>query len=91
MSKVVELVPTLGRSGYASMAVKLSKSLGDNQGNSGVASSASEYKRRFKLDRRDGSQKSDYTTFTNLYYDLVTDFYEYGWGRAFHFAPRVPG
>jgi len=24
----------------------------------------------------------------NFYYDLVTDFYEYGWGTSFHFAPR---
>jgi sterol 24-C-methyltransferase len=26
----------------------------------------------------------------NQYYDLVTDFYEYGWGQSFHFAPRFP-
>lgn len=25
------------------------------------------------------------------YYDLVTDFYEYGWGQSFHFAPRGQG
>ena len=25
------------------------------------------------------------------YYDLVTDFYEFGWGRSFHFAPRRQG
>jgi sterol 24-C-methyltransferase len=25
------------------------------------------------------------------YYDLVTDFYEYGWGQSFHFAPRRAG
>ena len=35
--------------------------------------------------------RSDYKKFANLYYDLVTDFYEYGWGRSFHFARRVPG
>ena len=23
---------------------------------------------------------------TNSYYDLATDFYEYGWGESFHFA-----
>ena len=23
------------------------------------------------------------------YYDMVTDFYLYGWGRSFHFAPRL--
>jgi sterol 24-C-methyltransferase len=27
----------------------------------------------------------------NHYYDLVTDFYEYGWGQSFHFAPRWKG
>ncbi|KAI8894464.1 S-adenosyl-L-methionine-dependent methyltransferase [Globomyces pollinis-pini] len=31
--------------------------------------------------RREGSDK-----LTNHYYDLVTDFYEYGWGSSFHFA-----
>lgn len=25
---------------------------------------------------------------TAEFYDLVTDFYEFGWGRSFHFAPR---
>ena len=25
------------------------------------------------------------------FYDLVTDFYEYGWGQSFHFAPRFKG
>jgi sterol 24-C-methyltransferase len=25
------------------------------------------------------------------YYDLATDFYEYGWGQSFHFAPRQAG
>jgi sterol 24-C-methyltransferase len=27
----------------------------------------------------------------NDYFDLVTDFYEYGWGQSFHFAPRHVG
>jgi len=30
-------------------------------------------------------------TLVNTYYDLVTDFYEYGWGQSFHFAPRYNG
>ena len=25
--------------------------------------------------------------FTESFYHLVTDFYEYGWGQSFHFAP----
>lgn len=28
---------------------------------------------------------------TDLYYDLATDFYIYGWGQSFHFAPRLKG
>ncbi len=26
---------------------------------------------------------------TEKYYDLVTDFYEFGWGKSFHFAPQT--
>jgi sterol 24-C-methyltransferase len=28
---------------------------------------------------------------TNAYYDIATDFYEYGWGQSFHFASRFEG
>lgn len=28
---------------------------------------------------------------TENFYDLVTDFYEYGWGKSFHFAPGYEG
>ena len=48
-------------------------------------------------DRFDGEQasvqsrKENATTMVNEYYDLVTDFYEYGWGQAFHFSPRYSG
>lgn len=27
---------------------------------------------------------------TEKYYDLVSDFYEFGWGKSFHFAPQLP-
>jgi len=33
-------------------------------------------------------RKEEYTTVVNDYYDLVTLFYEYGWGQSFHFAPQ---
>lgn len=33
-------------------------------------------------------RKANYTDMVNKYYDLVTSFYEYGWGESFHFAPR---
>lgn len=37
------------------------------------------------------TRKSNYTKMVNDYYDLVTDFYEFGWGQSFHFAPRHKG
>jgi sterol 24-C-methyltransferase len=37
------------------------------------------------------TRKANYTRMVNDYYDLVTDFYEYGWGESFHFAPRHRG
>ena len=33
-------------------------------------------------------RKATYGSISNLYYTLVTDFYEFGWGQSFHFAPR---
>jgi len=36
------------------------------------------------------ARKSDYTTLVNQYYDLSTDFYEWGWGTSFHFAQKHP-
>jgi sterol 24-C-methyltransferase len=34
------------------------------------------------------ARRVQYSDLVNRYYDLVTDFYEYGWGDSFHFAPR---
>jgi sterol 24-C-methyltransferase len=44
-------------------------------------------------DQGEGVQKRNdgYATMVNQYYDLATDFYEYGWGQSFHFAPRYKG
>jgi sterol 24-C-methyltransferase len=36
-------------------------------------------------------RRSRYVELVNDYYDLATDFYEYGWGASFHFAPRRKG
>lgn len=36
-------------------------------------------------------RKKEYKTMVNSFYDLVTDFYQWGWGQSFHFAPRVKG
>lgn len=33
----------------------------------------------------------NYEDVVNSYYDLATDFYEYGWGQSFHFATQAKG
>jgi sterol 24-C-methyltransferase len=36
-------------------------------------------------------RQSEYVKVVNNFYDLATDFYEYGWGQCFHFAQRAEG
>eukprot|EP01134_Creolimax_fragrantissima_P002587 CFRG2587T1 len=44
------------------------------------------------LDTKDDTaRRSQYTKTTSTFYNLITDFYEYGWGKSFHFAPRYHG
>ena len=35
--------------------------------------------------------KEEYAAMVKAFYSLITDFYEYGWGRSFHFAPANDG
>ncbi|CAG8135344.1 unnamed protein product [Penicillium olsonii] len=37
------------------------------------------------------ARRSEYATLTRHYYNLVTDFYEYGWGASFHFCRFAHG
>ncbi len=37
------------------------------------------------------ARKAQYTKMISDYYDVVTDFYEHGWGESFHFATRRKG
>jgi len=37
------------------------------------------------------ARQEGYRTMVNNFYDLVTDFYEYGWCQSFHFGPRWKG
>ncbi|KAJ1657945.1 Delta(24)-sterol C-methyltransferase [Dispira simplex] len=37
------------------------------------------------------SRTNLYTQLTNTYYNLATDFYEYGWGQSFHFSRKAIG
>lgn len=36
-------------------------------------------------------RKENYKTLVSNYYSISTDFYEYGWGKSFHFANRFRG
>jgi sterol 24-C-methyltransferase len=55
-----------------------------------VKSTVSAYKDHFG--REETEQRAGvYDTITNQYYQLATDFYEFGWGRSFHFAQRRAG
>ena len=35
--------------------------------------------------------REEYALMVQAFYDLITDFYEYGWGQSFHFAPGKEG
>ncbi len=37
------------------------------------------------------ARRASYTKLVNNFYDLVTDFYEYGWGQSFHFCRFYKG
>ena len=61
-------------------------------GNAGdrVAARIEDYERRHGGVARDGldERSAEHRKLETAYWDLVTDFYEYGWGQSFHFAPR---
>ena len=75
------------------MSVKLTNVLKDQEASAGVDPAIRDYEDFYKTTKQNGSEarQQGYEEFNNLYYDLVTDFYEYGWGTSFHFAPGVPG
>ncbi len=54
-----------------------------------VRSVVDEYEKIY--DSGSAGRKEQYSSFVNHYYDLGTDFYEFGWGQSFHFAPRRRG
>ncbi|SPR02045.1 unnamed protein product (mitochondrion) [Plasmodiophora brassicae] len=62
----------------------------------GVTSSVDKYEDLFEgartgqISNEDSidARKAEYDTMVQAFYNLVTDFYEWGWGQSFHFAPR---
>jgi sterol 24-C-methyltransferase len=56
-----------------------------------VHETADKYSHMWDNEEKLAERKANYTTLVNQYYDIATDFYEYGWGRSFHFAIRAEG
>jgi len=63
----------------------------ESMGRDQVKREVDSYMKLYEDDQGDGGvekRKQNYETLANSFYDLVTNFYEYGWGQSFHFAPR---
>ncbi|CAA2958172.1 cycloartenol-C-24-methyltransferase [Olea europaea subsp. europaea] len=73
-------------------ALDLASGLGGKIDKSDVLSAVDKYEKyHVCYGGEEEERKSNYTDMVNKYYDLVTSFYEYGWGESFHFAPRWKG
>jgi sterol 24-C-methyltransferase len=49
------------------------------------------YNKQFDEDVSAEDRNKDYANLVDSYYDLATEFYEWGWGTSFHFADRRKG
>ena len=59
--------------------------------NEAVRKEVSSYNALFNDENSIDKRKDQYKTLVTNYYSLSTDFYEYGWGKSFHFANRFRG
>jgi len=49
------------------------------------------YNEQFDESKSVEERNADYVNLVDSYYDLATEFYEWGWGTSFHFADRRKG
>ncbi len=56
-----------------------------------VARTVDTYREFFKHDQAVDPRTQNAADAVRMYYDLATDFYEFGWGQSFHFAPLRVG
>ena len=75
------------------MLTTLSKSLWSAYRGWNVASRVARFGGWIESNRRAGADGSDYdhTETVNNYYDLCSEFMQYGWNESLHFAPLTPG
>ncbi|XXG56484.1 hypothetical protein AAC387_Pa03g3879 [Persea americana] len=71
-------------------ALDLASGLGGKIDKKEVFSAVEQYEKYHGPDEQE-ERKANYTDMVNKYYDLVTSFYEFGWGESFHFAHRWKG
>ncbi|XP_059668413.1 cycloartenol-C-24-methyltransferase-like [Cornus florida] len=71
-------------------ALDLASGVGGKIEKNEVLSAVKKYEKYYVAGDED-ERKTNYIDMVNKYYDLVTSFYEYGWGESFHFAPRWKG
>jgi len=72
---------TLSKDAVAARVDQYEKLYGGARKNVGQISTEESIKKR----------QEEYQVMVDSFYDLVTDFYEYGWGQSFHFAQRYIG
>jgi len=87
--------------GFVSDAASLLSNSDSVLGRNGVKASVANYEGLFSGARNKvgttstedsiKQREKEYATMVSSFYDLVTDFYEWGWGQSFHFAPRLKG
>ena len=56
-----------------------------------VNTTAEEYLNHHKDENKADKNEKSVMEMTDRFYNLVTDFYEWGWGESFHFAPLQEG
>ena len=91
-TKALRLILRCNQQLFFTLSSNLSGILRNALKRDAVVSTARSYERVYGSDEAGNleQRKTAYKDLTNKYYDLVTDFYEYGWGDSFHFAPRAP-
>ncbi|KAI8565734.1 hypothetical protein RHMOL_Rhmol03G0284200 [Rhododendron molle] len=73
-------------------ALDLATGVGGNIEKKAVLSAVDKYEKYHNpYGGHEEERKANCSDMVNKYYDLVTSFYEYGWGESFHFANRWKG
>ncbi|XP_024022049.1 cycloartenol-C-24-methyltransferase [Morus notabilis] len=73
-------------------ALDLASGIGGKIDKSEVLSAVEKYEKyHVHYGGEEEERKANYSDLANKYYDLVTSFYEFGWGESFHFADRWKG